>query len=101
MFMSTMVRDGGGDIYITNAPVGYVKIPFRTYSLLKTCICSASSLNKTISNVQKLWFMLIYLGGQTLHYGNRCINPDISGIRITAKFGIPFRRYIRTIYEAN
>ena len=42
--------------------------------------------------------MLIYLGGQTLHYGNRCINPHISGI---LKFGIPFRRYIGTIYEAN
>ena len=45
--------------------------------------------------------MLIYLGGQTLHYGKRCINPDISCIRITVKFGIPFRRYIRAIYEAN
>ena len=43
---------------------------------VKTCICKASLFkNETRSNVKKLWFMLIYLGGQTLHYGNRCINP--------------------------
>ena len=63
--------------------IGCLKIPCRTYSLQSFII------NESSSNVQKLWFMLIFLGGQTLHYRNKCINPDIFGIRITARFGIP------------
>ena len=68
MFMSMTVRDGGGDIYLTNAPVGCLELPCRTYSLLRHVSAVPSSLNETSSTVQKLWFVLIYLGGQTRHH---------------------------------
>ena len=35
MFMSMTVRDEGGDIYLTNALVGCVKIPCRRYLPLR------------------------------------------------------------------
>jgi len=82
MFIAMTVRDGGGDIYLTNAPVGCLKIPFRTYSLLKTCICIASSLNETSSNVQKLWFMLI-----STWEGKRCITETDALTLISPEFG--------------
>ena len=60
MFMSMTVRDGGGDIYLTSR---VFKITLSYIFTVKTCTAVPSSLNETSSNVQKLWFVLIYLGG--------------------------------------
>ena len=75
-------------------------MPCRTYSLLRHVSAKLHHLKMKLAVMFKNYGSCL-----STWEGKRCITETdaltLFGNWITAKFGIPFRHYLRTIYEAN